>query len=106
MPVLPDIFENAALNHFFRNTNQTPPTTIYIGLMTVAPNEDGTGGTEVSGGSYARQPITFGAPAAGQASNSAQISFPVATANWGTIVGSSLHTALSGGGVWGYAAIA
>jgi hypothetical protein len=106
MPVLTDIFENSVINTYLRAQAFTPPATIYVGLLTAAPNEDGTGGTEVSGGSYARQPLTLGAPAAGQASNSAQVSFPAPTANWGTIIGSGIYTALSGGSLWVYNALA
>lgn len=31
----------------------------WLALYTVAPADDGTGGTEVTGGSYARQQVTF-----------------------------------------------
>jgi hypothetical protein len=48
---------NAALNVFLRDTAYTTPTTVYVGLL--------NGTTEASGGSYARQSITFGAPSAG-----------------------------------------
>ncbi len=54
--------ESAVLNHVFRNTVLSSPTTIYAGLFTVAPDETG-GGTEASGSAYARQAITFDAPA-------------------------------------------
>jgi hypothetical protein len=53
---------NAALNAFLRATNLTAPTTVYVALF----NGDPAGaGSEVSGGSYARQSITFGAPSSG-----------------------------------------
>jgi hypothetical protein len=45
---------DVVLNALLRDTPYTSPTTVYVGLL------DGT--TEVSGGSYARQAITFGAP--------------------------------------------
>jgi hypothetical protein len=48
---------NATLNVFLRNTAYTTPTTVYVGLLSST--------TEASGGSYARQAITFGAPSGG-----------------------------------------
>ena len=89
---LDDNFINVAL----RATAFTPPTTIYVSLYTVAPSVSG-GGTEVAGGSYARQTVTFVAPTNGQTSNTAEILFPVATADWGTVVAFALMDASSGG---------
>ena len=45
-------------NHVMTNTAYASPTTLYVALFTVAPTAAG-GGTEVTGGSYARQVITF-----------------------------------------------
>lgn len=56
-----DYLETALLNHVFRATALTSPATIYAAAMTAAPGETG-GGTEVTGGGYARQAVTFGAP--------------------------------------------
>ena len=42
-------------------------------------------GTEVSGGSYARTSATFASPTNGVTTNSADITFPQATASWGTV---------------------
>jgi hypothetical protein len=61
-------------------------TTAYVSLHTGDPGN--TGLTEVSGGAYARQgPITFANAGNNPtvASNSAIITFPVATGSWGTI---------------------
>jgi hypothetical protein len=95
------------LNHFFRNNSQTAPATHFIALYTVAPN-DGGGGTEVSGGGYARQAVTFGAPSGGSptsVTNTAQVQFPVATANWGTIVAAAIFTASTGGTFLGWGSL-
>lgn len=74
--------------------------THYIGLFTVAPSETG-GGTEVSGGAYARQAVTFGAASDGTMKNSAAIEFPVATANWGTAKAWGIFDAATAGNlVW------
>lgn len=58
MASMTDFLETALLDHVFRSVAYVPPTTIYLGLLTAAPDDSG-GGTEVTGGSYARQPVTF-----------------------------------------------
>lgn len=50
--------------------NDTP----YLALYTASPNAGG-GGTEVSGGSYSRKSITFGAISSGSMSNSGSITY-------------------------------
>jgi len=89
---LSDNFVNAAL----RNTPYTSPALVYVALYTVAPTPAG-GGTEVSGGGYGRQTVTFVAPVNGQSSNDAEILFPVASATWGTITSFALLDASAGG---------
>lgn len=69
--------------------NLTPdytPGVTKLALYTAPPGETG-GGTEVTGGAYARQTITWGAPTSGTGAvtNSADVVFPTATASWGTI---------------------
>lgn len=66
--------ENALLNHVLRNTAYTPPATVYLALLTADPGEGGAL-TEITGGSYARQAIAFGAPSGGVVSNSGDIVF-------------------------------
>lgn len=92
-----DFLENKIIDHMLRNQAYTPPATIYLALFTVMPNEDGSGGTEVSGGSYARQSFTLTAASGGATSNSADIVFPTATADWGTIVGVGIYDASTAG---------
>ena len=76
--------ENALINATLRNTTYTSPSTVYVALFTSDPTDAGSG-TEVSGGSYARQSATFGAPSNGASSISSAIEFPQATGNWGTV---------------------
>lgn len=82
----------------------TTPITPYVALYTVAPT-DSSGGTECSGGSYARVAANgkFGTPSAGSVANNAVITFPTATASWGTVVAFAILTASSGGSMlmWG-----
>jgi hypothetical protein len=51
----------------------------------------------VSGGSYARQAITFGAPSNGVTTNSAAIEFPQCTSTWGTVTHVGIRDALTTG---------
>jgi hypothetical protein len=91
-----DYYENKVIDHMLRNQAFTPPSTVYVGLYTVAPTDAG-GGTEVSGGSYARQAVTLAAASAGATQNSSDITFPTATADWGTIVAAGLFDASTAG---------
>lgn len=72
----------------------------YLALFTVSPTETANG-TEVSGGAYARQAVTFGTSSGGSMKNSAAIEFPTATANWGTAKAWGLFTAATNGSlIW------
>lgn len=88
------------------------PDAIYVGLFTAAPSDSG-GGTEVSGGSYARVQVTqddasWAAPSGtpSSTSNSAAVTFPAPTANWGTISHFGIFDASSGGNLIAWAALA
>lgn len=96
MAEMSNYLENALINATLRNTSYTSPSVVYLGLYTTDPTDADTG-TEVSGGSYARQAITFGAPSNGVSTNSAAIEFPQATASWGTIGWVGIEDALTGG---------
>lgn len=89
--------ENAWINHVLRNTPYTAPTTVYIALLTAVTDVEGSTFTEVSGGAYARQSVTFGAPSNGTASNTNTVTFPQATANNGTVTHFAIMTASSAG---------
>lgn len=84
MAEMSNFLENALINATLRNTSYTSPATVYISLHTADPTDAGTG-TEVSGGSYARQSATFAAPSNGASATNADVTFPQATGNWGTI---------------------
>ena len=60
MSAMSNYLENAVLNYVLRDTADWAPTAVYLSLHTADPAEDGSG-AEVSGGSYARQAITFNA---------------------------------------------
>lgn len=84
MAEMSNYLENALLNVTLRATSYTAPTTVYVGLYTTDPTDANTG-TEVSGGSYARTAVTFGAPSNGVTTNSGAVTFPTATGTWGTV---------------------
>ena len=97
---LSNYLENKLLDHFLGTTSYTMPTPVYVGLYTVAPS-DSTAGTEVSGGSYARQTATFSAASAGATSNDANIDFTNMPS--ATVVAIGISDAITGGNllVWG-----
>jgi hypothetical protein len=84
MAEMSNYLENALINVTLRATAYTAPTTVYVGLYTTDPTDANTG-TEVSGGSYARTAVTFGAPSDGVTTNSAAVEFPQASGTWGTV---------------------
>jgi hypothetical protein len=132
MSAMSDVLENKLIDWFFRGqaigitgasaAAGTGPTSLYIGLLTAAPSDAG-GGTEVTGGSYARATVasslanwagtqSAGSTVAssgtgGQTSNNGAIAFPAPTANWGLITHFGIYDASSGGNllIWGALAV-
>lgn len=96
MAAMSNYLENALINATLRNTSYTSPSTVYVALFTSDPTDAGTG-TEVSGGSYARQAATFGSPSNGASSISSAIEFPQATGSWGTVTHFGIYDALTTG---------
>lgn len=94
--------EDQIMNHLFKNTAIfTPPAGMYVALWTAATGEANNSGTEVTGGAYARQQVLVAGWAAisnGATSNSNDIDYGTATANWGTILDATLEAAASGAG--------
>lgn len=118
MAALSDYLENQIIDHIFRGQVFTPPTNVYVALMTSAPTDAG-GGIEVTGGSYARVAVAAslaawaGTQAAGSTvassgtsgttSNNATISFPTPTAGWGNVTHFAVYDAASAGNLLFYA---
>jgi hypothetical protein len=96
MAEMSNYLEDALINAVLRNTSYTSPTLVYVALYTSDPTDADTG-TEVSGGSYARTAVTFGAPSNGVTTNSASVTFPTATASWGTVSYIGLRDASTSG---------
>jgi len=99
-----DYLEDKVLDHVFGGTAYTAPSTLYVALYTVAPDDTG-GGTEVTGGGYARQTATFTVSGTSPttATNAAAIEYPTATANYGTVTSVGILDASSGGNLLAYA---
>ena len=99
--------ENKVLDHVLGGADYSRAGTVYVALYTVAPTDAG-GGTEVTGGSYARATVTnnatnFPAAVSGSKSNGVAAAFAQASANWGTVVAFGILDALTGGNLlyWG-----
>ena len=116
------MWENKLIDWFFRAqaigitgasaAAGTGPATLYIGLLTVAATDVG-GGTEVSGGSYARVAVTSSlanwagtqgagtttasSGTTGTTSNNNILTYAAPTATWGLVVGYAAYDAASGG---------
>ena len=96
MSEISNYLENALINGTLRATTFTAPAAVYVSLHTADPTDAGTG-TEVSGGSYARQAATFGAPSNGASTTTADITYPQATASYGTVTHIGIFDALTTG---------
>jgi hypothetical protein len=95
---------NNAKSDWFENKVLTDniATGKFLALYTAAPGETG-GGTEVTGGGYARKAITF-TVTANSAANTAEVDFGQATANWGTVSHWAIMSAATGGNMYYYGA--
>ena len=94
-----DYWENEILDHLFGKGSYTPPT-IYVGLSTADPGDDGAGLSEPTGNGYARAQTDAGdwdSASAGSLANANAISFNEATGDWGTVTHFALFDAVSGG---------
>lgn len=97
---------NAILDHVNRVSSFSVPAGLYLALFTSNPGP-GTAagdpsGTEVSGGSYARQAIAFDAASGATQTSNGAITFPTATAGWGTVTHWAIFDASSSGNLLWY----
>lgn len=98
---LTDSFANTALDALLGSSTLLG-STVWIGLLLALPNPDGTGVVEPTGGAYARVAIandaTHWPAASGRAkTHAANIVFPTASGDWGTVVAVGVFSALTGG---------
>jgi len=101
MSAASDFLENKLLDHTLRNVAYTAPATVFVGLFTsntgletnnlASSNEISANGT-----AYARTAATFAnAASGGSISNTASVTFPTATADFGVVT----HIAICDGNV-------
>lgn len=95
-----NFLEQKIAEHVFGGTAYTAPATLYVALYTTAPDDTGAG-TEVSGGSYARQSMAF-TVTADTASNTVNVEYPKATASWGTVTHFAILDAVTSGNMLCY----
>lgn len=109
MSAMSDYLENNLVLHLFRTGSFTKPGALWVALYTATPSDAG-GGTEVSGGTYARvqcgpSDATWNATSGtdGHTDNVAAITFPTPTANWGVVGWFGIFDNSSGGNLlfWG-----
>ena len=102
-----DYLENKILAYAFSGTAFTPAATKYLALYTVAPNDDGTGGTEVStsGTGYARHSVAI-TTTASQSSNTAAVEYSTALSSWGTVVAVGVLDASTSGNLYAVGTLA
>lgn len=94
---------NSLLDLMFRNQAYSAPAN-YVGLVT-STSSDSAAGTEVSGGSYAREIVNvaggaspaWSAASGGAVANGADIEFTDPTGSWGTVVGVIIMDAATNG---------
>lgn len=99
-----DHAENLVLDWLLTAGSATRPTAWYVALYTAAPSDAG-GGTEVSGGAYARQAVTFSITT-DTASNAADIEWDTATGGWGTVTHAAVFDASTSGNMLAWSALA
>jgi len=98
MSEMSSYLEDALLKATLLNTAFTTVATPYISLHTADPTDDGSG-AEVSGGSYARTSASFATASGtgGSVATDADVTFPTATASWGTVTHIGIWDASSSG---------
>ena len=120
MAALSDYMENKIIDAMLRGQAFPTIATAYVALFTATP-ADAAGGTEVTGGSYARVAVTSSlanwagtqsaastvasSGTSGLTSNNATITFPAPTANWGVVTSIGVFDASTAGNLLFYSAL-
>lgn len=98
-------FLEAGLRDHFQSDTQLPLEDTFVALFTSDPGDDGSG-TEVTGGSYAREivnqdgttaPFWEASDTGTGIQNDSAITFTTATASWGTITHVAIYDAITAG---------
>ena len=113
MSAASNYLENKVLDHVLKNTAYSQPAVLYVALFNntstnAATNlEAGTLTDEVSGSgtAYDRKVVAFSAASSGSATTSGDVTFDVATNNWGTVTHAAVMDASTAGNVLFYGAL-
>lgn len=97
-----NFMENKVLNHISNLEAYVAPENMFLALLTTSSNED-EAGTEVVSDSYSRQTITFEKATEGVLKNKADITYDVASEEWGTIISVAVFDAKTEGNMLFYA---
>lgn len=92
---------NSLAGSLLGRTAYTAPATLYAALI-IGASDGLTGGTEATGGSYARASVTnnttnFPAPTTGVVTSATAITWPTSSAAWGTVNAVRLYDASTSG---------
>jgi len=101
-----DDAEAKVLDHVFGLATYTQPT-LYVGVSTADPGEDGGTLAEPFGNAYARVATTAASweRTAAEVSNAAQLAFPEATGAWGSLTHFAVFDAATAGNIVFYGAL-
>lgn len=102
---LSDYLENKILEHVFKNTSYTSPTTVYASLHSADPGETGADELAVADG-YARQSCAFAAASSGSIANSGTVTFTNTGSAWSAATHFAIWDASSSGNCLGVGALA
>jgi len=106
MAALSDYAEKLLLDWLMTTGSATRPTAWFVALYTAAPSDSG-GGTEVSGGGYARQSVTFGAAESpgGTTDNTNLVEWTATGAAFGTVTHVGIFDASTAGNLLWHGAL-
>lgn len=112
-----DYLENKMVDQIFRGQSAPTTSVLYVALYTSTPSDAG-GGTEVSGGAYARTAVTSNltnwagtqstgstatsSGSGGTTSNNSSVTFPTPSASWGIVTSFGIFDAASSGNLLFY----
>jgi hypothetical protein len=107
MSSLSDYSEKLLLDWLMTSGSAPRPTNWFVALYTAEPIDSG-GGTEISGSSYARQSVTFGAATSGSGTttNTNTVNFTAGGGDWGTVTHIGIFDAVTSGNLLWYGSLA
>lgn len=102
-----DYWENKVLDYIFGKGDLTPPS-IFVGLSSSEPTDDGSAVAEPDGNNYGRVQTSacdWSVVSGGVLNNASEIVFTLATGNWGTMKHFVLFDAAMGGNMLIYGSL-